>query len=58
MYPSDEDFDLMVDRCRKAHEAVLEHGTPEMLAFTTALLHALGKEAARRSNDQGNGHAE
>ena len=41
------DFDEMVDACRKAHEAVMEHGTAEMQAFTTALLHALAKEAAK-----------
>lgn len=42
------DFDEMVDACRKAHEAVVEHGTAEMQAFTSALLHALAKEAAKR----------
>lgn len=52
----DQEFDEMVDACRRAHEAVREHGTPEMQAFTTALLHALAKEAARRSVGGGNGH--
>lgn len=50
----DQDFDQLVDACRRAHEAVMEHGTPEMKAFTNALLHALAKEAVQRSN--GNGH--
>lgn len=45
----DDEFDELVDACRKAHEIVSEHGTPEMQAFTKALLHALAKEAARRS---------
>ena len=52
----DQEFDEMVDACRKAHDAVREHGTPEMQAFTTALLHALAKEAARRSIDGCDGH--
>lgn len=52
----DHDFDMMVDACRAAHEAVMEHGTPEMQAFTKALLHALAKEAARRSCTAGDGH--
>ena len=52
----DQEFDEMVDACRKAHDAVKEHGTPEMQAFTTALLHALAKEAARRSTGGRNGH--
>lgn len=52
----EHEFDEMVDACRTAHEAVTEHGTPEMQAFTTALLHALAKEAARRSDAGGNGH--
>jgi hypothetical protein len=50
----DQDFDQLVDACRRAHEAVMEHGTPEMKAFTNALLHALAKEAVQRSN--ANGH--
>jgi hypothetical protein len=52
----DTEFDEMVDACRKAHEAVMECGTPEMQAFTKALLHALAKEAARRSTDGSDGH--
>ncbi|WP_187275445.1 hypothetical protein [Methylobacterium sp. WL6] len=52
----DTEFDEMVDACRKAHEAVMECGTPEMQAFTKALLHALAKEAARRATDGSDGH--
>lgn len=52
----DQDFDAMVDACRAAHEAVMEHGTPEMQAFTKALLHALAKEAARRSTTGSDGY--
>lgn len=52
----DDEFDEMVDACRRAHEAVKEHGTAEMQAFTTALLHALAKEATRRSTDGRTGH--
>ena len=56
--PDDTEFDEMVDACRKAHEAVAEHGTPEMQAFTKALLHALAKEAVRRMQGGANGHDE
>ena len=52
----DAEFDEMVDACRKAHEAVVEYGTPEMQAFTQALLHALAKEASRRATGGSNGH--
>lgn len=52
----DQEFDEMVDVCRKAHEVVREHGTREMQAFTTALLHALAKEAAHRATAGGDGH--
>ena len=54
--PDDNDFDAMVDACRQAHEAVMEHGTAEMQAFTKALLHALAKEAARRAKVGADGH--
>ena len=53
---SDDEFDAMVDACREAHEAVMEHGTPEMQAFAKALLHALAKEAAGRARSGENGH--
>ena len=53
---NDHEFDDMVDACRRAHEVVKEHGSAEMQAFTTALLHALAKEAARRSIDGCNSH--
>lgn len=46
----------MVDACRAAHEAVMEHGTAEMQAFTKALLHALAKEAVRRSSAGDDGY--
>ena len=52
----EHDFDEMIDLCCKAHDAVVEHGTPEMQAFTTALLHALAKEAARRLTKGSDGH--
>lgn len=52
----DQEFDEMVDACRRAYEAVKEHGSAEMQAFTTALLHALAKEAVRRSSDGRNGY--
>ncbi|MCJ2117277.1 hypothetical protein MKK65_12015 [Methylobacterium sp. J-001] len=54
----DHDFDEMVDACREAHDAVMKHGTEEMQAFTTALLHALVKEAAKRSAASGNDNHE
>lgn len=53
---NDQDFDEMVGACSAAHEAVMEHSTPEMQAFTKALLHALAKEAARRSIAAGDGY--
>ena len=52
----DTEFDEMVDACRKAHEAVMEYGTAEMQAFTSALLHALAKEAVKRSVEGADGH--
>jgi hypothetical protein len=52
----DTEFDVTVDACRKAHEAVMECGTLDMQAFTEALLHALAKEAARRATDGSDGH--
>lgn len=34
----DERFEAMADACLKAHEAVVDIGTPVMLAITRALL--------------------
>ena len=41
-------FDTMVDACLRANAAVVETGTPAMIAMTRALLWQLGQEAAQR----------
>ncbi len=52
---TDDDFGATIDACPKAHEAVMVCGTDEMRGYTTALLHALAREAARRAQEGGNG---
>jgi hypothetical protein len=44
----DETFGAMVDVCLKANAAVVESGTPAMIAMMRALLWQLGQEAAQR----------
>lgn len=44
----DKKFGAMVDVCLKANAAVVETGTPAMIAMTRALLWQLGQEAAQR----------
>ncbi|KQP48799.1 MULTISPECIES: hypothetical protein [unclassified Methylobacterium] len=44
----DERFNSMVEACLAAHEAVIEVGTPAMLAMTRALLWQVGQELAQR----------
>lgn len=44
----DKRFEEMADACLKAHEAVVEIGTPAMLAMTRALLWQVGQELAQR----------
>lgn len=41
---NDERFAAMTDACLKAHEAVMEAGTPAMIAMTRALLWQVGRE--------------
>ena len=43
-----ESFESMADACLKAHEAVVDSGTPAMLAMTRALLWQVGQELAQR----------
>lgn len=45
----DEKFGAMVDICLKANLAVVETGTPAMVAMMRALLWQLGQEAAQRA---------
>lgn len=45
---ADEKFGAMVDICLKANAAVIETGTPAMIAMMRALLWQLGQEAAQR----------
>ncbi|MCJ2083353.1 hypothetical protein [Methylobacterium sp. J-090] len=44
----DKKFGAMVDACLRANTAVVETGTPAMIAMTRALLWQLGQEAAQR----------
>ncbi|TXM73219.1 hypothetical protein FV218_11675 [Methylobacterium sp. WL69] len=44
----DKKFGAMVDACLRANAAVVETGTPAMIAMTRALLWQLGQEAAQR----------
>ena len=44
----DKQFNAMVDRCLKAHEAVIENGTPAMIALTRGLLLQVGQELLQR----------
>lgn len=44
----DKKFGAMVDACLRANTAVVETGTPAMIAMTRALLWQLGHEAVQR----------
>ncbi|KQP88995.1 hypothetical protein ASF60_19830 [Methylobacterium sp. Leaf113] len=44
----DQRFEAMADACLKAHEAVVEMGTPAMLAMTRCLLWQVGQEIIQR----------
>ena len=44
MKPDDQDD--LISKCLEAHEAVMEHGTPEMQSFSKALLYALATMVA------------
>lgn len=43
---SPDDQDDLITKCIEAHEAVMNHGTPEMQAFSKALLFALATMVA------------
>ena len=45
----DEHFGAMADACLKAHAAVTDSGTPEMLFFARSFLLLIGREAAERA---------
>lgn len=44
----DERFEALANACLKAHEAVIEVGTPAMVAMTRSLLWQVGQELAQR----------
>ncbi|KQO59059.1 MULTISPECIES: hypothetical protein [unclassified Methylobacterium] len=44
----DERFNAMAEACLTAHEAVIEAGTPAMIALTRALLWQVGQELSQR----------
>ncbi|MHC2001766.1 hypothetical protein ACYQR9_15125 [Methylobacterium sp. CM6241] len=44
----DERFNEMAEACLSAHEAVIEAGTPAMIALTRALLWQVGQELSQR----------
>ena len=48
----DERFEAMADACLKAHEAVVEVGTPAMIALSHALLWQVGQELIQREERQ------
>jgi len=52
---SDDDFTELIDVCCKVHETVKAFGTADMHALTSALLHMLALEVARRSRSDGDG---
>ncbi len=55
MMTQDEQEEL-VRKCIEAHEAVMDHGTPEMQAFSKALMYALAKLVADDIFGAADGH--
>ena len=45
---ADGDFDTVAQTCIDNHEAVMQHGSPEMQAASRMLLYALAEEIIRR----------
>ena len=48
----DERFNAMAEACLRAHEAVIDVGTPAMIAMTRALLWQVGQELVQREKQQ------
>lgn len=42
------DFEAMAETCIANHEAILQHGSPEMQTASRMLLYALAEEIRRR----------
>ena len=47
--PNDDGIEHMTQACLAAHEAVQEHGSPELQALSRLLLFTLGREMAART---------